>query len=228
MDALGVIEDVGNGRHGLRAPDGGRLGDAEPDEKGRPRVTDSSGRYALDDIGMPDEPGGAPKRIWMGGMAAGSIRRCRGSKPLRSRRGESLDFSVACAPSAGAPRHIPHTVIVRSPMRSIRRKILSSHRLPSLRSKTTRWPASLPQRSMYSSVCRSPSRTVRSRLLCNTLHSITNRSAAASRATPSPRGQMTSRSVRPRPRPYSRSMRPPLFTTRCRNACNRSCGPASA
>ena len=30
-----------------------------------------------------------------------------------------------------------------------------------------------------------------------------------------------------RPRPYSRSMRPPLLTMRCRNACSSNCGPAS-
>ena len=40
--------------------------------------------------------------------------------------------------------------------------------------------------------------------------------------------EMMSRSVRPRPRPYSRSMRPSPLAMRCRNACNRSCGRASA
>ena len=51
------------------------------------------------------------------------------------------------APSGGA--YIPHTVIARrSSGRSSRRKSLSSHRFPSLRSKMTRCPASAPQRSM--------------------------------------------------------------------------------
>ena len=40
-------------------------------------------------------------------------------------------------------------------------------------------------------------------------------------------GHRSSRSVRRRPRPYSRSTRPPPFTMRCRKPCNRSCGPAS-
>ncbi len=42
-----------------------------------------------------------------------------------------------------------------------------------------------------------------------------------------PTGHTISRSVRRRPRPYSRSIRPPLLTMRCRNACNSNCGPAS-
>ena len=45
--------------------------------------------------------------------------------------------------------HIPHTVIpCPSPVRSSRRKILSSHRLPAPRSKMTRWPACAAHRSM--------------------------------------------------------------------------------
>ena len=46
-------------------------------------------------------------------------------------------------------------------------------------------------------------------------------------AGPARAATSTSRSVRPRPNPYSRSMRPPPFTTRCRYACKMSCGPAS-
>ena len=64
-------------------------------------------------------------------------------------------------------------------------------------------------------------RGVRSRLLRRILHSTTNL-----RSRP-PWGQRISRSVRRRPSPYSRSMRPPPLTMRCRNACRRSCGPAS-
>ena len=123
--------------------------------------------------------------------------------------------------------YIPHTVILRpSPTGSVRRKIFSSHRLPRVRSNTTRCPACAAHRSIYPAVCSKPSRTVRSKLLCSTLHSTTNRSSAYGAVAPR-RGQMMSRSVRPRPRPYSRSMRPPPFTMRCRKACNRSWGPAS-
>ena len=98
------------------------------------------------------------------------------------------------------------------------------------RSITTRCPSSAPHCSMYPNVCFTPHSTVRARLLRsvsrNTLHSTTNRSHR-SEGCPASRGHSTSRSVRPRPNPYSRSMRPPLFTTRCRYDCKMSCGAAS-
>ena len=57
-----------------------------------------------------------------------------------------------------------------------------------------------------------------------TLHSITSRRVGCAA---SPDGHTISRSVRIRPSPYSRSTRPPEFTTRCKNACSSNCGPAS-
>ena len=44
--------------------------------------------------------------------------------------------------------YIPHTVISRPSNASSRRKILSLHGLPDVRSKTARWPSSAPHRSM--------------------------------------------------------------------------------
>ena len=70
---------------------------------------------------------------------------------LISRRGrQSSDRSgnAVLGSGGGGGRHIPHTVIVRPSWDSSRRKIFSSHGFASLRSKMTRWPAWVPQRSM--------------------------------------------------------------------------------
>ena len=75
---------------------------------------------------------------------------------------------------------------------------------------------------MYAAVCSSPFSIVRARLSLSSLHSTTNRLAG-----PVLDGQTISRSTRRLPSAYSRSMRPAPFTTRCRNACRTSCGPAS-
>ena len=222
VDAPGEIEDVGDGGHGpgsFITPSHHALGVREP---------------AARHTGTIRPPPATPQPV--GRYAGGSVTpRCghairpRSHAPVRpSPHGPHM--AKPC--SAGARLHIPHTVIVRpSEDDSSRRKIFSSHAFPSLRSKMTRWPACAAHRSMYPALCSSPSRRVASRLFRSTLHSITYLPSRAGPGGPSPlpppRGQTISRSVRPRPRPYSRSMRPPLFTTRCRNACNTSCGPAS-
>ena len=58
-------------------------------------------------------------------------------------------LSAAGDASAGpGRRHIPHTVMAVPPSISSRRKIFSSQRFPSVRSKTTRWPSAAALRSM--------------------------------------------------------------------------------
>ena len=65
---------------------------------------------------------------------------------------------------------------------------------------------------------------VRSRLPCSSLHSITIRRVWSGGA---PVGHTTSRSVRIRPSPYSRSTRPPEFTMHC-SAASANRWPLSA
>ena len=59
----------------------------------------------------------------------------------------------------------------------------------------------------------------------DTLGCVARRSPGCACARAPHSGHTSRRSVRIRPRPYSRSIRPPLLTMRWRNACSRSCGP---
>ena len=47
-------------------------------------------------------------------------------------------------------------------------------------------------------------------------------------APPVLRGNVSSMSMRPRPKPYSRTTRPPPLAMRCRNAWSSNCAPASS
>ena len=108
---------------------------------------------------------------WDGRDARG--RPLAGQRRLRVPAGDGRGGGHAKAhPAPIGGGYIPHTVTRGSPSSS-RRKILSSHDKPGVRSKTTRCPSSAAHRSMYARVCSRPSRTVCSRLLYSNLHSTT-------------------------------------------------------
>ena len=126
--------------------------------------------------------------------------------------------------------YTPQTLIVRPCRHSSRRKSFSSHDFVSLRSKTTRWPARLAQRSScspWSGPALHGSSAPGS--LCITLHSTTKRSSAGSEPRASPFAWPDDQQVRA---PSAQSILPARCARRCsppawRNACSRSCGPAS-
>ena len=62
---------------------------------------------------------------------------------------------------------------------------------------------------------------------CSNLPSMTTFCRASGPTRSPDTDQTTSRSVRMRPSPYVRSIRPPLLTIRCRNACRSRCGPGA-
>ena len=86
-------------------------------------------------------------------------------------------------------------------------------------------PSSALHFAMYPNVCFTPSSTVHARLCAPNRVTSLHRHERSTGPTADPLRATAPAVVRPRPNPYSRSMRPPPFTTRCKYACKKAAVP---